>query len=314
MKVGYIYAATLSAFSIAQAQTSGVSETTETSGTAEASVITDSTITPDTATLTTDTPALSETSAASDASATDVAGVTATDASLDTTVVDVTNTIVLVSEILTTITSTDSTDTVLITTTIPSTTSNVVITNTTSIANATIGTTTGNSSSTRSTASSATPITLPTSTDAAQYLSFAFPAAAPQPTWATGQYYTMLASVLYSVDRSFALRSDYQTIISAIESAADNAGSEVSASVEASAWGWGVVTTNAWYQTRVPEPLQTEVLDYNNAWHSAASSVQALATATGAQPSSTAAAAPRCTGMLFAGIAVGVAGAIVGAA
>lgn len=120
----------------------------------------------------------------------------------------------------------------------------------------------------------------------------------------------MLASALYSVDRSFIQRSDYQTIISAINSAADNAGSQVSASVEASAWGWGKVTTNTWYQTRVPGALQTEVLEYNSAWNGAASSVKAIATA--AKPSSTAAAPPRCTGMVFAGMAAGVAGAVIG--
>jgi hypothetical protein len=152
---------------------------------------------------------------------------------------------------------------------------------------------------------------LPTSTDAAQYLSSAFPIGAPQPTWATGEYYNMLATALYSVDRSFIQRSDYQTILSAIMSAADNAGSQVSASVEASAWGWGVVTTNTWYQSQVPAPLQTEVLDYNSAWHSAASSVHSLATA--AQLSSIAAAPLRRTGMLLAGIAAVVAGAIVAA-
>ncbi|KAM0818372.1 hypothetical protein AB5N19_04182 [Seiridium cardinale] len=189
---------------------------------------------------------------------------------------------------------------------ISNTTSSVAIIST---INTTAITTASNSSTTQRKSSTATPVTLPTSTDAAQYLSFAFPPGAPQPTWATGALRTKLATALYGIDRSFVQRTDYQTIVSAINSAADNAGSQVSASVDASAWGWGVVTTNTWYQSRVPTPLQTEVLDYNNAWHSAASSVQALASA--AQPSSTAGAPPRCTGMVLAGIAAGVAGAVI---
>lgn len=125
----------------------------------------------------------------------------------------------------------------------------------------------------------------------------------------------MLASALYSVDRSFIQRLDYQTIMSAIESAADNAGEEVSASVESAAWGWGLVTTNPWYQNNVATAVQTHVLDYNSAWHSAASSVQALATATTSEVApAAAAAAPRCTGVYLAGIAAGVAGVVVGAA
>jgi hypothetical protein len=98
----------------------------------------------------------------------------------------------------------------------------------------------------------------------------------------------MLASALYSIDKSFVERSDYPTIISAIESAADDAGGQVSVSVEESAWGWGLVTTATWYQTRVPTALQTEILDYNSAWHSAASSVRAKATASGTGRSKTA--------------------------
>lgn len=127
----------------------------------------------------------------------------------------------------------------------------------------------------------------------------------------------MLASALYSVDRSWVQRKDYQTIVSAIEGAADSAGDQVSASVESSAWGWGVITTNSWYQKDVPTAVQTDVLEYNSAWHSAASSVQALATASSTQAATAApaaaAAAPRCTGMVLAGIAAGVAGMVVGA-
>ncbi|KAK6073355.1 hypothetical protein SCUP515_06967 [Seiridium cupressi] len=227
-----------------------------------------------------------------------------------------------ITDASTTITSADSSSGTLLTTgdlssdilssssleTISNTISSVEIIST---INTTAITTASNSTATQRKPSTATQVTLPKSTDAAQYLSFAFPPGAPQPTWATGALRTKLATALYGIDRSFVQRTDYQTIVAAINSAADNAGSQVSASVDASAWGWGVVTTNTWYQSRVPAPLQTEVLDYNNAWHSAASSVQALASA--AQPSSTAGAPPRCTGMVLAGIAAGVAGAVIAA-
>jgi hypothetical protein len=121
----------------------------------------------------------------------------------------------------------------------------------------------------------------------------------------------MLASALYSVDKSFVQRSDYTAILTAIQSAGEQVGGQVSASVEKSAWGWGIVTTNAWYQTAVPGALQTEVVDYNVAWHSAASSVRDLAVATTSQSNAARAAGPRCTGLALAGVAAGV-GVVVG--
>ncbi|KAI4596799.1 hypothetical protein KJ359_005142 [Pestalotiopsis sp. 9143b] len=134
----------------------------------------------------------------------------------------------------------------------------------------------------------------------------------------------MLASAIYSVDRSFIQQPDYQTILSAIESAADQAGDQVSASVESSAWGWGAVTTNDWYQSAVPTALQSDVLEYNSAWYSAVSSVQALAvaTTTNSGPAETAAAATMgaagmgaatslCPGIMLAGLVAGIAAAVV---
>ncbi|KAI0155544.1 hypothetical protein BJ166DRAFT_593758 [Pestalotiopsis sp. NC0098] len=181
------------------------------------------------------------------------------------------------------------------------------------------------STSSTATTTSSTHMTLPVSTDASSYLAFAFPSGAPQPTWATGEYYTMLASAIYSVDRSFIQQPDYQTILSAIESAADQAGDQVSASVESSAWGWGAVTTNDWYQSAVPTALQSDVLEYNSAWYSAVSSVQALAvaTTTNSGPTETAAVATMgaagvggaatslCPGMMMAGVVAGIAAAVV---
>lgn len=120
---------------------------------------------------------------------------------------------------------------------------------------------------------------LPTSTDAAAYLSHVFPADAPQPTWATGRYYTELATALYDVDRSFEGRADFPTIVSAIYGAGESAGgSAVSASLAASAWGWGQVTTNTWYQTAVPTPYQKDVAAYVSAWHDAENRVLRAAT------------------------------------
>ena len=54
-----------------------------------------------------------------------------------------------------------------------------------------------------------------------------FPATVPQPTWATGRYYTELASALYAVDRSFDGRADFPTIVAAIYSAGEGAGGVV---------------------------------------------------------------------------------------
>lgn len=153
---------------------------------------------------------------------------------------------------------------------------------------------------------------LPDYTDASKYLSYAFPTNVPQPTWATGSYYTMLATALYSVDKSFVERSDYTQILTAIQSAGQRVGGQVSASVDESAWGWGIVTTNTWYQTEVPESLQTEVVEYNSAWHSAASSVKALAQGTATRSSTGGAAGPRCTGLAMAGVAAAGVGLIVG--
>ncbi|KAK8067315.1 hypothetical protein PG997_014062 [Apiospora hydei] len=120
---------------------------------------------------------------------------------------------------------------------------------------------------------------LPPSTDASAYLHHVFPTSAAQPTWATGSFYTQLASALYAVDRSFAGRADYATIVAAISRAGD-------ADSPSSAWGWAAVTTNGWYQSDVPQPVQSDVSQYVGAWRDAEFSVlgdaqKAEATATG---------------------------------
>lgn len=122
--------------------------------------------------------------------------------------------------------------------------------------------------------STTTVFALPQSTDASAYLHHVFPPSAAQPTWATGSFYTQLASALYAVDRSFAGRTDYATIVAAISQAGDDSGSpQVSESIAQSAWGWAAVTSNSWYQSDVPAPVKTDVAQYIDAWHNAEYSV-----------------------------------------
>lgn len=146
---------------------------------------------------------------------------------------------------------------------------------------------------------------IPSSTDASSYLHDAL---SSTPTWATGKYATSLATALYSVETSFVDRSDYTSIVDAIWSAAaKDGGDAVVASLSASYWNWGDITTDAWYTKNVPGALQTEVLQYDSAWESAFTKVEAKATATGN------AAAPRCTGMVAAaGVAMAGVAAVAG--
>lgn len=77
------------------------------------------------------------------------------------------------------------------------------------------------------------------------------------------------------------------------------------ASLSQSGWYWDSLASEAWYTKNVPKALQTEVVQYDDAWESAVESVASKATATGN------AAPARCTGGVVAGVAVGVA-AVVG--
>lgn len=149
---------------------------------------------------------------------------------------------------------------------------------------------------------------VPTSVDATSYLSAVWSGQTGTPTWATGRYATTLASALYSVETSFALASGYSSVVDAIWSAAEkgDGGGGAPASLSASGWNWGDITTNAWYTKNVPAAVQTEVARYDSAWDDAIDSVYSeVATATGG--SANAAAAPRCTGMAVAGVVAGVA-------
>lgn len=152
-----------------------------------------------------------------------------------------------------------------------------------------------------------TDTSIPASTDASSFLSEVYEGEAT-PTWATGKYATTLASALYSAQTSFAMRSDYRDIVEAIWSAAEeDGGSSVVESLSASYWNWGAVTTNPWFRDNVPGALQTAVAQYDDAWESVYTSVEAKATATKN------AAAPRCTGMAVAGVAALGVAAVAGA-
>lgn len=152
------------------------------------------------------------------------------------------------------------------------------------------------------------PTSLPKSTDASSFLSAVWSGQTATPTWATGKYATTLASALYSIETSFALRDDYTSIVEAIWSAAaDDDDDDVVKSLSKSGWDWGAITTNAWYTSGVPGALQTEVRSFDGAWASAVSSVEAKAEAT----TGTQNAAARCTGLA---VAAGLAAAGVAAA
>lgn len=154
--------------------------------------------------------------------------------------------------------------------------------------------------------STATSTGMPTSVDATSYLSAIWSGQTDAPTWATGKYATTLASALYSLETSFALASDYSSLIDDIYSAASkDGGSDVTASLEKSGWNWGAITTNAWYTKDVPKAVQTAVAKYDSAWEDSINSVYSKAvTTTG---TANAAAVPQCTGMAVAGFAAGVA-------
>lgn len=149
---------------------------------------------------------------------------------------------------------------------------------------------------------------IPKSTDASSFLSEELTTV---PTWATGKYATTLASALYSVATSFAESDEYTSIIDAIYSAAakesDKQATEIVASLEASGWDWGAITTNGWYTSNVPKSYQTAVQKYDSAWDSAYTSVEAKAVATGSKN-----AAPKCTGMAVAGVAAFGVAAVAG--
>lgn len=153
---------------------------------------------------------------------------------------------------------------------------------------------------------------IPTSTDASSFLSSVMTDGVPP--WATGQYATTLASALYSVETSFAGASRYSSVVNDILSAANRYGSNDDvASLGQSGWNWGDITTNSWYTAHVPKDVQTQVSQYDAAWESVYTSIEAVAIATSTSKGAAAAALPRCTGMVqAAGVAAGVAVAVAG--
>lgn len=163
-------------------------------------------------------------------------------------------------------------------------------------------------------ATSTTDTSLPTSTDASSFLSAEF---TTYPTWATGKYATTLASALYSVATSFVDSDSYTSAIDAIGSAAEQYGGDAAAaSIRASGWNWGDVTTNSWYTAHVPGDVKTAVSKYDAAWVSVYTSIEAKAMATstskGGAAGAMGGALPRCTGAAVAAgvVAVAVAGVL----
>lgn len=144
-----------------------------------------------------------------------------------------------------------------------------------------------------------TTLNLPASTDASSYLGNVL--GGTTPTWATGAYATSLATALYSIETSFADRSDYISIVNALYSAASKDHEAGAVATLHQGLVPLAVTSEGWFTSNVPAALQTEVVNYANAWEDAFTSVEAKATATKN------AAGPKCTGMAVAGVAFGVA-------
>lgn len=178
-----------------------------------------------------------------------------------------------------------------------------------------------------SSSSTSTNNDIPTSTDASAFLTSALTNHnGGVPPWATGQYATTLASALYSVETSFVGASHFPSVVNAILSAAQQYGGtdddedDHLAPLGQSGWDWGAhMTTHSWYTAHVPADVQARVSQYDAAWASVYTSVEAIAvavTATSSNQGDAAAAAaglPWCTGMVqAAGVAAGVAVAVAG--
>ncbi|KAL0934105.1 uncharacterized protein CTRU02_210904 [Colletotrichum truncatum] len=140
---------------------------------------------------------------------------------------------------------------------------------------------------------------LPTSTDAAQYLSdhagFA--------TTITGAQATSLVSAVYSVDVKYQNDAKFTTMYSHMWSAAAKAsnGPDLVGSMAVGGLDMATMRDENWWKDNVPEKEDKFLADYLSDYQKAANSV--LATKTGSKG-----AAPKCTGMALAaaGVAAGV--------
>ncbi|KAK3332743.1 hypothetical protein B0T19DRAFT_110647 [Cercophora scortea] len=153
--------------------------------------------------------------------------------------------------------------------------------------------------------------TLPETTDVPAFLSSIFTGNVP--TVLTGAVATSVVSSLYSLEKSWATHSLQSSGNAAIWSAAGKApdASSVEASLSASGYDYGAITTNAWYQDNVPADIKSDIASYNSAWVSVFNAV-ANPTAATKTSGNAAAGMPACTGMAVAAgaVAVGVAAAV----
>ena len=153
---------------------------------------------------------------------------------------------------------------------------------------------------------------LPTSTDAASYLSDVYSAYNGVPTEITGPLVTSLASELFSLEHSWethAMRSsDDFAILYAAAQGSD--ASAIVASINSSGYVYGHITTNDWYSQHVPDDVKSDIAGYNSAWESVVMKVLATTTSvsTGGAPAGGAQA--KCTGVAMA-LAAGAMGVLV---
>ncbi|KAK3374688.1 hypothetical protein B0H63DRAFT_512771 [Podospora didyma] len=114
----------------------------------------------------------------------------------------------------------------------------------------------------------------PTSTDAAEFVSWAF-SPTPVPATITGAKLTTLASALYPVVTSWfnnpRLSSDFEALTAAASKAIDP--EAALSSLEVEDLDLSALTTNAWYQINVPADVKTDISIYNSAWDSVTASV-----------------------------------------
>ncbi|KAK3682932.1 hypothetical protein B0T22DRAFT_297366 [Podospora appendiculata] len=148
--------------------------------------------------------------------------------------------------------------------------------------------------------------TLPETTNVPAFLSSIFTGNVP--TGLTGAAATMVVSSLYGLEKSWATHALQSSGNAAIWSAAAQAtdAASVEASLSASGYDYGHITTNAWYQDHVPADIKSDIASYDAAWASVFDAAVASKT------SGNAAAVPACTGMAMAAgaVAVGVVAAV----
>ncbi|KAF6787055.1 hypothetical protein CMUS01_16480 [Colletotrichum musicola] len=141
---------------------------------------------------------------------------------------------------------------------------------------------------------------LPTSTDAAEYLSDI-----NMPTTFSGAQATSLASALYSVDLKYLNDEKYTTMFSHMVSAAAKAtdGPDRAASIVVNGFDIASESEEKYWKDNMPSGQKDYVSKYVSEFQAAATKFLATETSKGA--------APRCTGMAVAGVAAGLAAGVM---